>query len=56
MTTLKDARKGQMDQFIKEHDCDSKGDLNKLDAALKRPVRETASTTRKALLQASPDD
>lgn len=38
MTNLKQARqKGKIDKFIKEHEADPEGDLDKLDAAIKRP-------------------
>ena len=36
MTTLKEARKGKLDKFIKEHEADPEGDLDKLDELLKR--------------------
>ncbi len=39
----------RIDDFIKEHEADPDGDLDKLDAVLKRPVRETAKATPKAL-------
>ena len=36
MTTLKKARKkGKIDDFIKEHEVDPDGDLDKLDAVIK---------------------
>lgn len=39
MTTLKEARKtSKLEQFIQEHEKDTPGDLDKLDAAIKRPV------------------
>jgi len=57
MTNLKNARKnGKVDDFIKEHDADPKGDLDRLDAALKRPAKETASEARKASSQDASDD
>lgn len=46
MTTLREARKtGKIERFIKEHEKDEPGDLDKLDAALKRPSRETEKST-----------
>ena len=37
MTTLREARKkGMLEQFIREHEKDTPGDLDKLDAVIKR--------------------
>lgn len=56
MTSLKDARKQGLDKFIAEHESDPDGDLDKLDALIKRPVRESGKATRPASPQASSDD
>ncbi len=43
MTVLKDARKkGNLDQFIREHEKDAPGDLDRLDAAIKRPASRSS--------------
>ena len=56
MTTLKEARKGKLKQFIKEHEADPKGDLDKLDALIKRPVQGSEKATRKASSLDESDD
>ena len=57
MTTLRDARKkGKLGQFIREHEKDIPGDLDKLDAAIKRPVRGTGKEAPKASSQDASDD
>ena len=56
MTNLKDARKGKIEDFIKEHEADPDGDLDKLDAVLKHPAQESGKATRPASPQASSDD
>ncbi len=56
MATLNDARKGNIDKFIKEHEADPDGDLDKLDAVIKRPTQETAKAIRKASSQDASDD
>lgn len=57
MTNLKKARqKGKIDDFIKEHEADPDGDLDKLDEVLKRPVLESGKATRPASRQESSDD
>jgi hypothetical protein len=49
MTTLREAReKGQLDKFISEHEADPPGDIDRLDAAIKRPDRGTAKSDREA--------
>ncbi len=54
MTTLKEARKkGKLDEFIREHEADPDGDLDKLDAALKRPASQK---TKEAPAASKPDD
>lgn len=57
MNDLKKARqKGKIDDFIKEHEADPEGDLDKLDAVIKRPVQESGKATRKASPQDASDD
>jgi hypothetical protein len=44
MTTLKEARdKGKIDQFIKEHKRDPKGDANALEATLRAMAGKSKS-------------
>lgn len=56
--TLRFAReKGDLKQFIAEHEQDAPGDLDKLDKAIReRSDQETASTTRGTSSPASSDD
>ncbi len=57
--SLKDARKeGDLEGFIKEHEKDAPGDLDKVEKAIKRPAssQETASKARKTLRKASSGD
>ena len=57
MTNLKLARqKGKVDDFIKEHEADPDGDLDKLDALIKRPTQGSEKATRPASPQGSSDD
>ena len=56
MPNLKQARNGKIDDFIKEHEADPDGDLDKLDALIKRPVRESEKATRKASSRDASDD
>ncbi len=57
MPNLRDARKdGKIEDFIKEHEADPDGDLDKLDAALKRPSQGTASKARSTSSQDASDD
>lgn len=57
MTNLKKARqKGVIENFIKEHEADPDGDLDKLDDVIKRPVRESGKATQKASSQDASDD
>lgn len=57
MSNLKTARdNGKLEGFIKEHEADPDGDLDKLDAVLKRPVLESGKATRPASRQESSDD
>ena len=57
MRNLRDARKkGKIDDFIKEHEADPDGDLDKLDSVIKRPVQGSEKATRPASSQGSSDD
>lgn len=56
MTTLKEARKRGLERFIREHEKDAPGDLDKLDAAIKRPIRGTGKEVPKASSQGASDD
>ena len=56
MPNLKEARKSKLDNFIKEHEADPKGDLDKLDAVIKRPVRGSEKATPKASSRDASDD
>ncbi len=57
MTNLKQARnKGKIEAFIKEHEADPDGDLDKLDALIKRPVQESGKATHPASSQDASDD
>ena len=56
MTTLKEARKKDLEKFIKEHESDPEGDLDRLDAAIKRPVRGTGKEAPKASSRDASDD
>lgn len=55
MTTLKKAiKEGKLEDFIREHENDAPGDLEKLDKVLKRPDKSKA--TPKASSQDASDD
>lgn len=57
MTNLKQARKkGKIEDFVKEHEADPDGDLDKLDEAIKRPVRGSGKATPKASSRDASDD
>ena len=57
MTTLRDARKtGKTEDFIKEHEVDLSGDLEKLDAVIKRPTQGSEKEAPKASSQDASDD
>ena len=57
MTSLKEARrKGKIEKFIREREKDAPGDMDKLDAALKRPSQETGKSGPEASTPDSPDD
>lgn len=54
---LKDARKkGTLEDFVAEHETDHDGDLDKLDAVIKRPVRGSEKATPKASSRDASDD
>ena len=56
MVDLKSARDGNIEGFIKEREADPDGDLDKLDALIKRPTPGSEKATRPASPQASSDD
>ena len=56
MKNLKKTRKRDLEQFIREHEADPQGDLDKLDAFIKRPVQESVSATRPTSSQDASDD
>lgn len=57
MPNLKEARKkGKIEDFIKEHDADPDGDLDKLDEVIKRPAQGTGKATRPSSGQDGSDD
>lgn len=56
MTNLRDARQGKIEDFIAEHEADPNGDLDKLDALIKRPTQGSGNATQPASPQASSDD
>ena len=56
-TSLRKARqKGTIEDFIKEHEDDPDGNLDKLDEVIKRPVRETETEARPASPRDASDD
>lgn len=57
MSTLRDARKSEsLEDFIKEHETDPDGDLDKLDDVIKRPTQESGKATRPASSRDASDD
>lgn len=56
MTNLREARKQGLEDFIKEHEADPEGDLDKLDAVIKRPTQGSGKATRPASSQDASDD
>lgn len=57
MTTLREARqKGKLEQFIQEHESDAPGDLDKLDAVIKRPSPGKSSEAPEASSERGSDD
>ena len=54
---LKKARqKNKLDDFIKEHEADPEGDLDKLDDVIKRPTQGSGKATRPASSRDASDD
>ena len=53
---LKQARKGKIEDFIKEHEADPEGDLDKLDAVIKRPTQGNEKATHPTSSQDASDD
>jgi len=45
MPSLKAARKGKIEDFIKEHETDPDGDLDKLDALIHKSVEKKQDAT-----------
>jgi len=56
MTNLKEARKGKLEDFIKEHEADPKGDLDKLDAVISHPPQGNVKAIRPTSPQDASDD
>ena len=56
MPNLKDARKDKIEDFIKQHEADPDGDLDKLDEVIKRPTQGSGKATRPASRQGASDD
>lgn len=57
MQNLKKAReKGKIEDFIREHETDPEGDLDKLDEAIKRPAQGKKKATRPASSEGERDD
>ena len=56
MTTLRAARKLDLEKFIREHEQDAPGDLDKLDAAIKRPASRRSKEAREASKPDASDD
>lgn len=57
MKTLRDAlEEGDLESFIKEHESDPDGDLDKVDEVIRRSGQETASEARQSSRQESSDD
>ena len=57
MITLRKALKeGKLKQFIREHEADAPGDMDKLDEALKRPASEKSREAPKSSSREPSDD
>ena len=55
--TLQEARKtGALERFMREHEADPPGDMDKLDATIKRPSAGTAKSDQVASKPDSGDD
>lgn len=58
MTTLKDVRDGgpkTLEKFIREHEKDDAGDMEKMDKALKRPASDKTKQAPKTSSRADSD-
>lgn len=56
-TTLRKAREqAKLEDFIKEHEADPVGDLDKLDETIKRPAQGKKKATRPASSEGKRDD
>lgn len=56
MATLREARIGKLEDFIREHEADPEGDLEKLDAVIKRPTQGSEKATRQTSSRDASDD
>ena len=57
MTNLKQARKkGKIEEFIREREKDTPGDMDKLEAAIRRPSQGTWKSDQEASTPESDDD
>ena len=56
ISNLKDARKGNIEEFISEHEADPDGDFDNLDALITGPIQGTEKATRPTSPPASSDD
>jgi len=57
LTSLKEARRaGNISTFVNEHEADPPGDMDKLDAAIKRPSTGTEKSDQAASKPDSGDD
>lgn len=56
MANLKEAREGEIEDFIKEHEDDPEGDLSKLDTVIKRPTQGSEKAVRPASSRDASDD
>lgn len=55
--TLREAQKaGKIEEFVDSHQADPDGDLDKLDAVIKRPTQGSGKATRPASSQGASDD
>lgn len=55
MNLRKAVKEGRLEDFIREHEKDGQGDLDKLDATIKKPV-QTSSKAPKASSRDESDD
>jgi hypothetical protein len=56
MRNLKVTRKANLEEFLKEHEADLVGDLDKLDAVLKRSFQGNGKASLKASSREASDD